>query len=395
MNEITHADLFNGIDGFRLGLQKAGGYRCVWSCDNNPNANEIHTRHFGSDNHITEDIREVDPRSIPDHDILTAGFPCPSFSIAGSGKGFKDTRGTLFFEIARIAEAKRPALLLLENVLGLLSNDEGQTFATILEILGRLGYWIEWQVLSTHWFGLPQSRRRVFIIGHHGGEPRRTIFPIPRTGSTHIRRANRPAQIACLPGRDDQAARIYDPRGTAVTIKARAGGDGAKTGFYLILQKNQRDEYRIKNKVGTITQIMGGKQSPFIIPVLTPERNEKRQHGRRFKDPGEPMFTMTTMDSHGVVILDSQGTKGTSDNKFRIYNDKFPTLTASRHKDTFKLLTIRGIRKLTETECERLQGFPDGWTKGYSYSKRIERLGNAVTVDVIEFLGHRIKALFK
>ena len=189
MHETRFIDLFSGIGGFRQGLELSGGYRCVWSNDWNKYANQVYTSRFGEETHHPDDIRKVRASSIPDHDLLCAGFPCPPFSTAGKGRGFKDPMGTLFFEIARIARDKRPTLLLLENVEGMLWHDNGQTFATILESLGRIGYWVEWQVLDSNWFGVPQQRRRVFIIGHLGAQPKKTVLPITQTGSTPIREA--------------------------------------------------------------------------------------------------------------------------------------------------------------------------------------------------------------
>ena len=145
-------------------------------------SDELLFRHRKSTSHRidTRDIREV--KDIPDHDLLTAGFPCQSFSIAGKRGGFTDTRGTLFFEIARIAKQKQPRLLLLENVKGLLSHDKGQTFGTILNTLDELGYDLQWQVLNSKNFGVPQNRERVFIVGHLRGTPRPQVFPLGESG---------------------------------------------------------------------------------------------------------------------------------------------------------------------------------------------------------------------
>ena len=184
---IKFIDMFSGVGGFPLGLKRAGGYECVWSCDwdfdeegkkSGYYANRIYTKHFGEENHFVGDIREIVAGEIPDHDLLCAGFPCQSFSLAGERKGFEDTRGTLFYEVCRIAKAKRPKVLLLENVRGLLSNDKGATFGIILESLSELGYLLEWQVLNSRHWGVPQNRPRVFIIGHLGGRGTREILPI-------------------------------------------------------------------------------------------------------------------------------------------------------------------------------------------------------------------------
>ncbi len=124
------------------------------------------------------DITKIETRIIPDHELLVGGFPCQAFSIAGKRGGFDDTRGTLFFEIARILRDKRPECVLLENVKGLLSHDSGKTFQTILKVLSDIGYRTEWQVLNSKNFGVPQNRERVFIVGHLRGECRQQIFPI-------------------------------------------------------------------------------------------------------------------------------------------------------------------------------------------------------------------------
>jgi len=192
-------ELFCGIGGFRYGLEKTnaedsscnkGGasqhsqcsFRCVYANDNDKYACQIYRKHWGDKELYEGDIRTVDPATIPEHDLICAGFPCQSFSIAGKRGGFQDTRGTLFFEIMRIARAKRTPYLLLENVKGLLSHDEGDTFQTILRTLDELGYDCQWQVLNSKDFGVPQNRERVFIIGHSRNKPRPKVFPIGETG---------------------------------------------------------------------------------------------------------------------------------------------------------------------------------------------------------------------
>jgi len=178
MKKIRFIDLFGGIGGFRLGLQKASDrFECVWYNDNNKYAVKIYNKRFG-EKYEAKDIRKIKTEEIPDFDMLCAGFPCQSFSIAGRRKGFADTRGTLFFEIARIIKHKRPKYLLLENVKGLLNHDQGETFRTILRTLDELGYDVEWQVLNSKYFGVPQNRERVFIIGYLGRERRKKIFPV-------------------------------------------------------------------------------------------------------------------------------------------------------------------------------------------------------------------------
>ena len=167
-------DLFSGIGGFRLGLQRAG-HECVGSCEIDEYARTIYQKHFVGN--IRHDVRHVHENEVPDVDIITAGFPCQAFSIAGKRMGFDDTRGTLFFEIARLAKEIRPKILFLENVKGLLNHDKGRTFGTIINTLYELGYDVEWQVINGKYF-VPQNRERVFIIGHLRDKPTAKIFPI-------------------------------------------------------------------------------------------------------------------------------------------------------------------------------------------------------------------------
>jgi len=157
-------DLFAGIGGFRYGFEKASKkFKCVWSNDWSRNAVKIYRKHYGKCD--SRDITKVKSKEIPDHDLLCGGFPCQAFSISGQRKGFEDTRGTLFFEVARILRDKRPRHFLLENVWGLLSHKQGKTFQTILRVLSELGYSTEWCVLNSIHFGVPQPRKRVYLFG--------------------------------------------------------------------------------------------------------------------------------------------------------------------------------------------------------------------------------------
>ncbi len=221
-------DLFAGIGGFRLALEQAG-HKCIGFCEIDKFARQTYKANFDTEGevewHDITTVTDEDVRQLGRVDIITGGFPCQAFSVAGKRGGFNDTRGTLFFEIARIARILRPRYLLLENVKGLLNHSGGTTFATILNTLGELGYWWEYQVLNSKDFGVPQNRERVFIVGHFGGEPRRKVFPITRSSGQALTELTR--------GLAD-AYRVYDPAGVARTLKAEAGGVGAKTGLYAV-----------------------------------------------------------------------------------------------------------------------------------------------------------------
>ena len=249
---IRFLDMFAGIGGFRSGLERLGGFECVGYCEIDKYAEKSYRALFDTKGEwFCEDIRKADTGSMPAFELLCGGFPCQSFSIAGSRHGFADPRGTLFFELARVAEARKPPYLLFENVPGLLNHDGGRTFAAILDTLDGLGYGVEWQVLNSKDFGVPQNRERVFVIGHLRGTGSRKIFPI-RDGSKKafkeecqisktLARRNYTAYsegtyinecIQIIGG--SQGNRVYDPRGISVTLSSQGGGQGAKTGLYAI-----------------------------------------------------------------------------------------------------------------------------------------------------------------
>ncbi len=179
--------MFSGIGGFELGIQQSTmDAELVGYSEINKYAIQIFeerikgVKNYGDATNIMGD-------ELPEFELLCAGFPCQAFSVAGKRRGFDDTRGTLFFDIARICSEKRPRHLVLENVKGLLSHESGQTFHTILKVLSDMGYDVEWQVLNSKDFGVPQNRERVYIVGHLRGECGRKIFPITGEGSTITR----------------------------------------------------------------------------------------------------------------------------------------------------------------------------------------------------------------
>lgn len=180
---MNFLDLFAGIGGFRLGMESAG-HECISFCEIDKFARSsykaIHDTEGEIEIHDITTVTDEEVREIGHVDVICGGFPCQAFSIAGHRRGFEDTRGTLFFEIARFASILKPKYLFLENVKGLLNHDRGNTFKTILGALDGLGYDVEWQVLNSKNFGIPQNRERVFIIGHLRGQRTRNVFPIIR-----------------------------------------------------------------------------------------------------------------------------------------------------------------------------------------------------------------------
>lgn len=229
---MNFIDLFSGIGGFRLGMER-NGHVCKGFCEIDKFARQTYTANFNTENEqFWEDITTVTDKEIEEFgkrnniEIICGGFPCQAFSIAGHRRGFEDTRGTLFFELARFARIIQPKYLFLENVKGLLNHDKGEAFRTILATLDELGYDAEWQVLNSKDFGVPQNRERVFIVGHLRGERTRQIFPLERTGGQN------PRELKVLIAGKHQGYSVYDVNGISTTLTSQTGGLGGKTGLY-------------------------------------------------------------------------------------------------------------------------------------------------------------------
>lgn len=220
-------DLFAGIGGFRLGME-AAGHECIGFCEIDKFARAsykaIHDTEGEIELHDITTVSDETIRGIGHVDIICGGFPCQAFSIAGARRGFKDTRGTLFFEIARFAAILKPKYLFLENVKGLLNHDRGNTFKTIIRALDELGYDVEWQVLNSKDFGVPQNRERCYIIGHLRGASGRKIFPIvgTRSDKSIIQLGNIKKTESF--GGNPQCGRIYSIDGLAPCLNTMQGG---------------------------------------------------------------------------------------------------------------------------------------------------------------------------
>ena len=354
---IRFFDMFSGIGGFRAGLETIDGYKCIGHCEIDEFADKSYRCLFNTDGEVFfNDATKIDPKDIPEFDLLCAGFPCQAFSVAGKRKGFEDARGTLFFEIARVLREKRPKYFLLENVPGLLSHDKGWTFTTILSTLSELGYCIEWQLLNSADFKVPQSRKRMFAFGYRDVRCAGKVFPFTE--------CNPQTLIQVLPG--SQGQRGYDLSGLSCTLASNAGGQGGKTGMYIDLNDKPCITCLarcIKSRYNSgITNRRGENSGVFecLMPCLTPDRLEKRQQGKRFRPHNCPMFTLTAQDIHGV-------------------------------------LENCRIRKLMPIECLRLQGFKDEqilpMLEINSDNQLYKQAGNAVTVTVVNAIGKRIKLL--
>lgn len=416
--EMTFIDFFAGIGGFRRGMELAG-HRCVGFCEYDKYAvasytsmhlvtesqrddllkmdlkrrqKEIMREEYRNGERYANDIRTVEAGSLPRADCWCFGFPCQDISIAGKQLGFSGRRSSLFFAVTGLIkdleEENRPGVLFIENVKNLLSVNRGLDFAKLLIELDEIGYDAEWCLLNSKEFGVPQNRERVFVIGHLRGRGGRKVFPLGETDGIHNESGEnkeKTDEIACclMAGSNDKwqesyvvkqigncmptttrdnpnQGRIYDPSGISPCLNKMDGG-GREPLIPISMTRKAYKETVIANTLTAGTpDKKRGNYSPVTgvaIPVSDPGRINKNQNGRRFKNAGEEMFTLTGQDRHGV----SDGLR---------------------------------IRKLTPRECFRLQG----WTDEYfdraamvnSDSQLYKQAGNGVTVSVIQAIAERL-----
>lgn len=384
-----------GIDYDLIGFSEIDKYAVKSYCEIH-NVNE--SLNYG-------DATKIEANLLPDFDLLVGGFPCQAFSVAGYRKGFEDTRGTLFFDLARVAKEKQPKYILLENVKGLISHDKGNTLDLIVETLAGIGYTTDFTVLNSKYFNIPQNRERVFIVAKRNDLTLSESWDI--SGSNVVAKGRR--RIS-----EKETVKTFNfnwPKQTKVSVKLReilvdnvdenvylskdkvkklvsqmnavdtdvvfVGGinNGSK---WLDDGKNYSRNFKQGNRVycesGIGTALtsqsvggLGGQTSLYkvsnkticeneeVLATLTPDRINKRQMGRRFKENDEPSFTVNTQDKHGVAI------------------GEYPDYR---------------IRKLVPMECWRLMGFTDDdfkkAAKVSSNSQLYKQAGNSIVVPVLE-----------
>ena len=463
-------DLFAGIGGFRRGMELAG-HECVGFCEFDKFATasytsmhlltleqrerlnkmplkqrqkEILKEEYRNGEWYANDIRRVYAGDIPRADCWCFGFPCQDISVAGKQLGFQGNRSSLFFRvmylIGQLEEENRPTYLFVENVKNLLSVNGGWDFARLLIEMEQRGYDAEWQVLNSKDFGVPQNRERCFIIGHLRGRSTAKVFPVERTDGEN--------SIQIIDHKDGyrKNTQVFAPDGITETLDTgQGGGRGHHVALpcFIDLCNSGTETTSIARCLQARYQKGCGtykaQNSGIAIPVLTPDRAEKRQNGRRFKENGEPMFTLTGQDRHGVAIepigfIDSQGIKvaeatkqgysecrvgidnvnlsvpGSKTRRGRVGRDVANTLDTSCNQGIFvqvsEELTVYAvwyekyqcyiaIRKLTPKECFRLQGWTDDYFEKAEFvnsdSQLYKQAGNGVTVNVIRAIVEKIK----
>ena len=463
MGRLTFLDICSGIGGFRLGLEWAG-HKCVGYCEYDKFARASYEAMYDTEGEWKAyDVTELRPRDIPYADIWCYGFPCQDISIAGKQRGLRGKRSGIYYSIIDLIKGKeegdKPTYLLVENVKNLLSVNAGFDFAAVLSEMDEAGYDVRWQVLNSKDFGVPQNRERVFLIAVLRSRGGREILPVTGEDGGALKEV-----IGGM-----QGYRVYDQSGVSVSIGANGGGMGAKTGLYCVGNVNPGGQgmngriYDARGLAPTVTSESGQGGKIFIDQtlnhpkvtevarclvaqynggltnygnsgvleagdavsedkggsvsearaVLTPDRVEKRQNGRRMKEAGEPMFTLTAQDQHGVY-LPEEVFEG-AETALPVRNATKQGYDMARPGDGIVLSYPRSgsrrgrvgkgcsqtldtgcmmgtvtkcgkIRRLTPRECFRLQGFPDELYERAaavnSETQLYKQAGNAVTATV-------------
>ncbi len=322
MNKIKYIELFCGIGGFRLGLDR-NGYECVFASDNDSFAQQTYKENFGQVPH--GDIKNIHEGDIPDHDLLTAGFPCQPFSISGKKNGFKDTRGTLFFDICRIIKKKQPKVVLLENVKHFINHDKKNTLRVVLESLVDLGYHVSYRVLRLSNFGLPQNRERVIIVGSKNKE--------------------------------------FDFDSLSYNKSLPLKNFLKSTGKFTVLDKS---EYTLlergvwkKNKDSGLIFIGYRNKDGFKRGIRENTKHLSRVH-RQFNR-----------------IYSAEG-----------YHPTIPSQESSGRFFVY-ISTKNVVRKLTIEECYAIMGFPAGFKRPCSLGQQYRQIGNSVGVNMISALAQQ------
>lgn len=411
---MTFIDWFSGIGGFRRGLELAGN-TCIGFCEIDKYAvasytsmhllteaqreylaelpikkrqKEILKEEYRNGEWYASDITRVCADDIPRADCWCLGFPCQDISIAGKQAGFQGNRSSLFFRImyliGQLREEDKPAYLFIENVKNLLSVNGAWDFARLLIEMDRGGYDAEWQVLNSKDFGVPQNRERIFIVGHLRGKSRRQVFPIERPDSeNHVQQIGMQKS-----GRNNpNQGRVYSPKGISPTLNTMGGG-GREPHIALPAFCDMNIGAGLKT-----TDAARTLQAKYN--VLTPDRAVNRQNGRRFKENGDPMFTLTAQDRHGIAIKVREATKqGYAEAIVRLENGNEVYAIWSEEHGCYL-----AIRKLTPRECFRLQGWEDEYFERAemvnSDSQLYKQAGNGVAVPVIKAIGEQISAVCK
>jgi DNA (cytosine-5)-methyltransferase 1 len=419
--KLKYIDLFAGIGGIRKGLElaaiKAGlKPECVFTSEIKPHALSVLKQNH-PDEPIASDITQVDAETIPDFDILCAGFPCQAFSMAGMRKGFADTRGTLFFDVERILIAKRPKGFILENVEGLVSHDKGNTLRIILEHLTAIGYKVSYKVLNSKDFGVPQERKRIYIVGSLNNEIDLNDFPVTTKLMGDILESGLPTMQTPFTKKLLKLYPISELHGKLITDK-RGGLNNIHSWDIEIKGKITKEQKKLMNTILTerrkkkwaqVYKIdwMDGMPLSFDMIASFYKSNHLQEMLDDLVQKGylayeHPKKLVRVVNEAGVEATVRQydetlpkgynivaGKLSFEINKVLGPNNIAPTLVAM---DMQKLVVIDGdgVRRLTLREGLRLFGYPEDYKFDVSEREGFDLLGNTVVVPVIQAVCERL-----
>ena len=369
---MKFGSLFTGVGGFDLGFERAG-MKCEWQVEFDKNCQNILRKHW-SETELFDDVRTVGKRNLKSVDVICGGFPCQDVSIAGKRAGLAGERSGLWSEFARIIDELEPKWVVIENVPGLLSSHRGRDFATVIRWLAERGYGVAWRILDSQYFGVAQRRRRVFIVASFGnGSASEILFE--REGV-----------------RWDIEKGRKTGKGTAGTV---AGGSskchsditsGQQEANVVVMSSGQANAEILSERSPSLT---GLHEQPIVLGFDLAQITSKANYSNPKKgDPQPPLNTF----GQGYIAYENHP----ADSRITETGDISQQLTSRMGTGggnvplVQELTMATGVRRLTPTECERLQGFPDGWTDGQADSHRYKQMGNAVTVNVAEWIGKRI-----
>jgi len=374
--EINLLDLFSGIGGFHLGLERAGFKVNAYNSEIDKYAIDVYKHNFKNSTYVGS-VTDVRAEQLPRIDAITFGSPCQDFSLAGKRKGMGGHRSSLITEAIRLIDECRPSFFIWENVKGTFSSNNGADFWAIIQAFANIGgYRLEWQLLNTKWF-LPQNRERIYLVGYLGNKSGGQIFPIGES--------NR--QINELQGQ----------QGNTCTLTTRYGADG--NGSYITERKFNAQEITVIDKRGNVKR--NNHASTIVAGYY-----KLPSDGDYIKVNSELNTNYTYQKANETIIKNRDefikgGVKALDFYNQSVRNEA-PCLTDPKHNnigiyDDRKTI-VNKIRRLTPIECERLQGFPDNWTKygtqgEISDTQRYKMCGNAVTVDVVQAVANKIKQL--
>lgn len=414
---MKYLSLFSGIGGFDIAFTRAGMV-CVGMCEIDPRCREVLQRN-SPDIPIYNDVKEigVNTHERGSVDLVCGGFPCQDLSIAGKRKGLAGERSGLWFEFARIIDELEPRWVVIENVPGLLSSDKGQDFALIIQWLAQRGYGVSWRVLDAQYFGVPQRRRRVFIVGSLGnGRSAEVLFesegvsrdtPKGREEGEDIAR---PIANSTTTNHYDESQQTYiveqnNVASTPDKISLRANPAQPVISFDANRDGTTNEEELSPplTHCGEGEKSHGAYQKLSVICISSGQANAEAvkdgepsltaKHANHivfdWQSGGDVRYNLSDMPMLQSSQVPAVWEMSHASEAVRENGDIAPTLQ-QRMGTGGNQVPLVGVRRLTPTECARLQGFPDNWNDWLSDSTRYRQFGNAVAVPVVEWIGKRI-----